>query len=462
MSVVIVNGPLQGAYYTKAQLPAFKVHCKGSLDVLVRLNTTPYFSASYVPDFSDYVYFDIKDIIKASLLAKFSNNQDYFEQTNFNISLNVFLTDSENTISVAFNVMNINANIKSFCAITENFLTFQPSVKKITVNTPEYLTYFFTQKGQMMKAKIYRKNGTTETITLRWFGQTNNRCLTQDVSFKYIAEHSNSWISSMKPFYDVYVVDPQGNIISNVQRYQVVDETDREKYYLFANALGGIDTLTCIGQSVQSPEIEYNIGELADKLVQLDDSEDRVNYKQNSGYLSSKYKKWVLDFLMTKGLKCIYDQETGNYKNIVIKEQDSQINDHDGFTSFDFTYRMVDGDIMDFEPKPLGAEKLAVTSRMDETIEFESPSRTIEVDYNKSQDSSNTGSIECTSSSGLMLQIGANGYVSVYTSADNETWSLVETVLVNGSIIRLYDYAVQGSYWKVEATCKITMIKILT
>ena len=461
MSVVIINGPQSGAYYTKAQLPAFNVQCSGNLEVQVSRGGVVLFTGSYAPDFSSEVEFDIKDILDTSLSTKMPVSEATY-QDKFYQSISVKLGDNDGTVTRSFAVMNMKAKIASFSSMQMNFLTFQPAVKKITSDTPEYLTYLF-KNGDQLKVKFYRKNGTTEVATLLAMPEdlSLRMCVTFDVSLKNMMKYSNTWTSVLKPYYDVFVEDRGGKQITNIQRYQMVDASGREQYYLFANALGGVDTITCMGHLTQSPDVEYNIGDLESGLVQLDDTDDTVNYKQNSGYISSSYKKWVLDFLMTKGLKCHYNPETGKFNMIVIKEGDSEINNHDGFTSFDFTYRMVDGDVLDFEPKPIEAQSLVVTSRMAETIEYESPARSIDIDYDDTKKESTTGVMECTSTSGMMLQVVANGYVSIYTSSDKNTWSLVETVFVEESTVRVYDYAVQGSFWRVVAECKISSIKML-
>lgn len=460
MSVVIINGPQSGAYYTKAQLPAFNVQFSGKLEVQVSRGGVALFTGIYAPDFSSKVEFDIKDILDTSLSTKMPVSEATY-QDEFYQFISVELGDNDGAVTRTFAVMNMKAKITSFSSMQMNFLTFQPAVKKITSDTPEYLTYLFNS-GDRLRVKFYRKNGTTEVATLLITPYMQARkCYTFDVSFKNMMKYSNTWTSVLKPYYDVFVQNGSGKRITNIQRYQVVDASGREQYYLFANALGGIDTITCTGLLTQSLEVGYNIGDLEGGLVQLDDTDDTVNYQQNSGYISSSYKKWVLDFLMTKGLKCHYNPEMGKFNMIVIKEGDSEINNHDGFTSFHFTYRMVDGDVLEFEPKPIEAQSLVVTSRMAETIEYQSPARSVNIDYDDTKKESTTGVMECTSTSGMMLQVVADGYVSIYTSSDKNTWSLVETILVKESTVRVYDYAVQGSFWRVMAECKISSIKML-
>jgi len=59
--------------------------------------------------------------------------------------------------------------------------------------------------------------------------------------------------------------------------------------------------------------------------------------------------------------------------------------------------------------------------------------------------------IYCNTGDGLLIEVDTDGYFNVFTSTDKETWSLVEQVTVKCRTIRQYDYAVPGSYWKVES-----------
>ena len=465
MSIVIQSGPLSGASYSKANLRPFKVRCNGNLYVDVRMsnNSELLFSGSYLPGFDGCVEFDIKDVLESLLYAVFYiENDGAFSQINFSLPLIVYLTDDDDNEVVMFSVRNINANTYPTLptAIKRSFLTIQPSVKKTTINSPEYLSYYFLS-GQRVMVKFYRKNGTTETVSLFDTSSLSDVCFTIDVSFKRVVGFSSAWPNILQPYYDVFVVDASGNRISNTQRYQVVDETGREKYYIFANSLGGIDTLICSGDLTQNPEVEYGVGNFDGKLVQLDDSDDSVVYKQNSGYISRINEQWMRDFMMTKGLKYLFDPDTCKVKPIVITETNAEINDHNVFASFDFSYKVSDGDMMTFEPKPIAAQSLAITSKMVAAVEYEAPLRSIDIEWDDNKKRGETEAFECTSSNGIIIQVVANGYVSIFSSTDKDSWTLVETVLVNGSTIRQFDYAPLGSYWKVEADCRIEMIKTL-
>lgn len=461
MSIIVVNGPQANEYYAKAQVPEFKVKCSRHLDVAVRLPSgAVLFNASYAPGFSDYVYFDIKDILDASLFSTLENSIN-FKQSNFLLPIIVSLSDEDQDVNIPFKVMNIKAKIKGLSSLSRNFLTFQPSVKKINSQTPEHLTYLFTEQGQKLVVNFYLISGSQEKVTLYVNDSDSPECRTLDVSLKTVMQLSNTSSSQKKTYYDVYVVNSSGVRISNRQRYIYGDFSSREKYYLFANSLGGIDTLTCVGQRSIAPDVTYNIGDLTDVLVQLDDTDDIVKYKQNSGYFSRNDFKWAIDFVMSKGKKYVYDADDDIYTPIVIVDSNLGINDHDGFTTFDFSYRCVEGDEQIFEPAPASAQQIVVTSTMSKDISYEVNSRNIDVSYDSSKNAYDTDIMECTTSGGMMIQVASkDAQVSIYSSSNKSTWTLVETVYVEESTIRQFDNAPEGSYWRVESNKEITMIKM--
>lgn len=72
------------------------------------------------------------------------------------------------------------------------------------------------------------------------------------------------------------------------------------------------------------------------------------------------------------------------------------------------------------------------------------------VSHESKQDVAEYQNIYCNTGDGLLIEVETNGILRVYTSTDRNSWTLVESIVVNGRTIRQYDYAVNGSYWKVE------------
>lgn len=458
----LISGPAQDGYYTKSHLPSLEVYSDRDFVLGVYYREDTLFVGSYACHYN-HIFIDIKDIISEFLSHTLRFGESSVLQEDFWKSFNVWIHNDTEELDFYFYVLNINSRISSLSAISKSFLTFQPDVKYITRQSPEYLSYYFTVQDSKMIVRFYYNDGSNETITLFDFSNEvaiHKECVMQDVSCEYVWSLSNRPSSQRKMYYDVFVVDAKGHAITTKQRYVVGDETGREKYFIFCNALGGIDTLIFGGQNSAKPSVEYNIGSFNDVLQQLDDSDDFIEYTQNTGYFSREMFRQIVDFAMSKTPKFIFNPDEQTYKRIVMTDSDPDINDRESFSSFTFKYRIAEQDYLELENKVVEAQELIVASKVSKEITYETGSRNIEVTYDSAKNSYDTDVMECTASGGMSIQVATNGTVSVYTSTDKKTWSLVETVFVEGSTIRPYDYAPEGSYWKVESTGKITMIKM--
>ena len=458
----LLQAPASMGYYTKPQLPIFRVRSDSGFVCKLYAYGELLFTGSYDYQLGD-VYVDVRDIVDEALFHTIRMGYNTVLQEDFCKLFDMAITNEDDTWRRSFYVMNIATKVSGITAISKSFLTFQPDVKYITRQSPEYLSYYFTVQDSKMIVRFYYNDGSNETITLFDFSDEiaiHQECVMQDVSCEYVWSLSNRPSSQRKMYYDVFVVDAKGHAITTKQRYVVGDETGREKYFIFCNALGGIDTLIFGGQNSAKPSVEYNIGSFNDVLQQLDDSDDFIEYTQNTGYFSREMFRQIVDFAMSKTPKFIFNPDEQTYKRIVMTDSDPDINDRESFSSFTFKYRIAEQDYLELESKVVEAQELIVASKVSKEITYETGSRNIEVTYDSAKNSYDTDVMECTASGGMSIQVATNGTVSVYTSTDKKTWSLVETVFVEGSTIRPYDYAPEGSYWKVEATDKITMIKM--
>ena len=458
----LLQAPASMGYYTKPQLPIFRVKSDSGFVCKLYAYGELLFTGSYDYQLGD-VYVDVRDIVDEALFHTIMMGYNTVWQEDFCKLFDMAITNENETWRRSFYVMNIATKVAGITAISKSFLTFQPDVKYITRQSPEYLSYYFTVQDSKMIVRFYYNDGSNETITLFDFSDEiaiHKECVMQNVSCEYVWSLSNRPSSQRKMYYDVFVVDAKGHAMTTKQRYVVGDETGREKYFLFCNALGGIDTLIFGGQNSAKPSVEYNIGSFNDVLQQLDDSDDFIEYTQNTGYFSREMFRQIVDFAMSKTPKFFFNPDEQTYERIVMTDSDPDVNDRESFSSFTFKYRIAEQDYLKLESKVVEAQELIVASKVSKEISYETGSRNIEVTYDSSKNSYDTDVMECTASGGMRIQVATNGTVSVYTSTDKKTWSLVETVFVEGSTIRPYDYAPEGSYWKVESTGKITMIKM--
>ncbi|MBQ8221830.1 MAG: hypothetical protein IJZ87_00565 [Bacteroidales bacterium] len=464
MSIILRNAPKQQGYYTIPDLPVFRLRCTLPITAEVSYihngNIKNIFSGSYVPGLNNNIEIDLKDILQALLSSEVPKfHLSYITQYNFMKEIYVLFKDDDGQIERTFNLLNINATISSSTidvVIGKQFLTLQTDVKEVTVDSPEFLTYFYAGDVKKLIAKFYNNNGTSEVVTLYTWKGNNASAITHNVSYREVIKHSNSDSSNKKPFYDIYVVDESNQRISLIQRYVFRESTGRENYYLFYNYFGGLDTFITTGDKKQKPEVTFDIARRSSGLIQLDNTEDHITWNQKSGYFSINNIYVVTDFLLNKKDKYIYTPDNVSCCKIVVTGHDASFNKKDSFTSFSFTYRKTT-DIPEIEDFVVEIQQLIIDN-MSQSMPLEMPKRGVNVHNNN--DSFTTEPIECTMNSVLMY-IETKGFLSVYTSTNAETWTLIDHVLVENNTVRAFEDLTIGSYLKVESETPITNIDIL-
>lgn len=343
----IVQSPVSNGTFGILDLPEFIISATKKLSAQVNVYDGQEYRTlvdlGYTPGVDGMVEFDIRDIIASELETVFQLSSHNYIQRSFKAAISVALSDDDMNASLTFNVVNVRCKTPSLSNILmHKFLTIQPSVKYTRRRAPEYLTYSYYRESTL-KVKFYLESGGTEIVTL-YTCSNDFVTRTHNVSFAKLLQLASP--AAKKSYYDIYVENGNGTRRSNIQRYVVKDDTGREKYYLFANQMGGIDTLICCGQLTSKPDAEYNIGRLSIGLVQLDDSEDTLTYTQNSGMMMTAFNSWIEDFLMSKKAKYVYEAGNNTFTKIVVIDNDYTFNDRDSLVAFSFSYKKAEGDFL--------------------------------------------------------------------------------------------------------------------
>ena len=465
MSIVLKKAPKIQGYYSIPDLPEFRLRCTLPMTAEVCYKQSgklkKVFTGSYMPGVNFEVCIDFKEILKTLLTSEEPLfHLGYFTQYDFIKEIHVMFKDAEKELEREFYIINVNASSQNDVdvVLSKRFLTLQPDVKETTVDSPEFLSYFYTgDKVRKLIAKFYLKNGTTEIVTLYSWNAKEVKALTHNVSYRQILKLSNTPSSDKKPFYDIYVVDENNQRISVIQRYVFRESTGRENYYLFYNSLGGLDTLITTGDTFQKPDVSFDIVRTSSGLIQLDSTEDHISYEQKSGYFSIDNIPYVNDFILSPKDKYIFIPEDNVCHRIVMTDNDSSFNKKESFTSFSFSYRKMN-DVPVINDTVIEVQKLVVESMSVQSMPLEMPSRGVNVQ--ETGDSCTSEPMECTLNSVLMY-IETEGLLSVYTSVDAETWTLIDQVLVHGNTMRSVENLTIGSYLKVESENPITNIDTL-
>lgn len=345
MSIVLKNAPYQQGYYTIPDLPVFRLRCTLPITAEVGYihNGKVYniFTSSYVPGVDDYIEISFNDVLQ----TLFSSEEpifhlSYFSQYNLLKEIYVLFKDDDGQVERTFNILNMNAHASNIASILpKRFLTSQPNVKVTTVDSPEFLTYFNISGIKSLVAQFYNSSGEISDIITLCSINAVGAC-TYNVSYSFVTSMLYSSIDEKKTFYDIYVVDETGQRISEVQRYVFKEASGNENYYLFYNSFGGLDTLTTSGPMHTNTEISFDIARCSDGLKQLENPDDHIVYKQNSGQISADCIPFVKDFISSKRDKYIYDGL--EFIKITITEAEGNFNCKKELNSFEFSYRKMD------------------------------------------------------------------------------------------------------------------------
>lgn len=459
MSFFFENTPIENGYYSIPDLPSFSI--VGSSNITAKLSyihngsDVIVFIGSYTPGGNNRIEIDFKDILSALFEnAKPQMSADTFVQSKFVRDIKVEISDNEASVERKFHVLNINAHCASdiINILSKSFLTQQPSTKETTIYSPEFLTYFYSGAGEKLVAQFYHEDKTSELVTLyRWDG--NFPAVTHNVSPSLVLAASYIPSEHKMPFYDIYVADSSGSRISMMQRYVLKHATELDKHYLFYNSLGGLDTLTATGQLTDSAKVSFDIALTSSGLISLDNSDDHIEYSQNTGYFSNDYIKFLKDFILSKKEK--YIVENGNCRKIVVTESDNSFSNKDNMVSFSFNFRK-DNDNPEIADIYINQE-LIVENPLP-VMPLNIPGKTIIVNNNVVPCSSNP--IECTMNS-VLLHIESVGSVFIYQSSDLISWTIIDAASSNGRVSMAFEDLVVGTYLKVESDKPITHIEAI-
>lgn len=300
------------------------------------------FVGRYHPDFNGQINVDVTDIVKDYVKSTVPTNVDEYVQSDFSKEfLYKIEEDNGGSNTGNFKVYNIACNTtKTFAEwCGSNFLTNQPLEKTTNYESPEWLTYLDLSKDGdwVLKARFYPKNGGNTDVTVKQ--DDNQGCYSVDVSFNRVVRLSNMPPAALLGYYDLILFDGNDDEICR-QRYIYEERNGREKYFLFVNALGGIDTLICNGENVLQPETTYNIGRFGKQFIPLDDTDDVRQWNQGIGMVPWRQRNWIHELLTAKQGALKFDPELGIYQAIVVTSSEISMSDNGQLANGTFGYML--------------------------------------------------------------------------------------------------------------------------
>jgi len=212
-----------------------------------------------------------------------------------------------------------------------HFLSWQVQDKKVLQHQPEWLTVY-SNAPRNLKAKTYYLDNSEASILLA--SLATGKLLSVDVSWASI----NALAEKKIPIaWDVWFEDDDGTRLSYVQRYCLRNPDVGEKIFIWANTLGGIDTISLTGSDEDDKKLEHLIAEMGDdSLLQYQTSKNR-EVKQSTGYLTSEESRWIEDFFYSQR-RYLLDNE-GSVRQIVVAGSKIVSSNADDLFDYEFTYR---------------------------------------------------------------------------------------------------------------------------
>lgn len=288
-------------------------------------------SQRYEPGDNQRIEIDLREIIHAQLSCDLKESGESYEQTNLAADFTAIIDGSR----ISFRVVKAGVDRLADTPtnfLKQNFLTWQPNVKRVTYSSPEFLTYYAVEDSTVKLKAVFTDSNETITFSVLESG----KAWTMNLQYANVVKSLNGRFPA---YYDVWVENASGQRMTYIQRYQAeTAKSIHEDWVLFENSLGGIDTFRAYGTESINNQHTHNIAELDEELVEYRVDTERLHTK-NTGYLTPEESRWLVDFFPA-GKKYIY---LGDYlRSIVVTESEVQRDNKLVPTSYSFTYKYAD------------------------------------------------------------------------------------------------------------------------
>lgn len=286
---------------------------------------------TYLPDVNNRVHVDLADIVTYTLsLTMPSGDAVSTSQSSVysDFTVKVDGTSVAEFTAVRSGVERFSDTAANF--LTANWLTWQPQVKEVLHDQPEWLTYYPASGSCACYARFYYTDGTS--------GEKKVCDVSQCVSIN--TRFSKLWAldESGKERYgviDVYIKDAQGLRLTYVQRYVLCSQGALDEVYLCENSLGGLDTFRFSGDRKLVPEIGYT-SLLLDNSYTAADPDLSRKWSQNTGMLTGRECEWCWELFRSSAAYHLY---RGTILPIVLDASSVEKSAMSVLAAYSFDYR---------------------------------------------------------------------------------------------------------------------------
>ena len=256
---------------------------------------------TYLPDVNNRVHVNLADIVTSTLSLTIPSGDAV--STSQSSVYSDFTVKVDGTSVAEFTAVRSGVERFSDTAanfLTANWLTWQPQVKEVLHDQPEWLTYYPASGSCACYARFYYTDGTSGEIKVCDVSQ----CVSINTRF------SKLWAldESGKERYgviDVYIKDAQGLRLTYVQRYVLCSQGALDEVYLCENSLGGLDTFRFYGDRKLVPEIGYT-SLLLDNSYTAADPDLSRKWSQNTGMLTGRECEWCWELFRSSAAYHLY------------------------------------------------------------------------------------------------------------------------------------------------------------
>ncbi len=338
-------------------LKEFRISSSDKISFILRHGDVEILSQRYVPSSDGDITINLRDIIHARLSYQLLESVQVYEQSSLASDFTAVINDTTLTFRVIRSGIDRLAD-SAANFLTQNFLTWQPSIKPVTYYSPEFLTYYATIPC-VAKLRAYFTDTSGSVIS-----QTDYTVAEMVTGIAYTIPLQYSvvagWLDHKLPaYYDIWVENLIGQRLTYIQRYYAEDmRTEQEQWILFENSLGGLDTFRAYGTTTFSGEHTHNLAEI-DEISQEYRVDTERKFQKNTGHLNQDERKWLLGFFPSQA-KYLY---AGNYlRQIVVTESNVSYTDRTLPSNYTFTFKYADArPLLNLPRTDIPADVLSIT-----------------------------------------------------------------------------------------------------
>ena len=244
-------------------LKKFIISSTSQVSFVLKKGTEEVLSQRYDPDSSGRIEIDVRDVVHAQLAFDFHGSAvRVYEQTKLHAEFTADIDgQTVNFHAVRGGVDNLADTATNF--LTQNWLTWQPTVKPVTYYTPEFLTYYAPVAG-VVKLRGYFVGDDGQVASkkeIELCSVESGKAYTIPVEYQVVV---GLLYPDGKPgYYDVWVENTSGERLTYIQRYYADSmRSISEDWVLFENSLGGIDCFRAYGKTNLEAEHTHNLAEV--------------------------------------------------------------------------------------------------------------------------------------------------------------------------------------------------------